>query len=251
MFIFRENRVSSNACIKYGSPLIVILLSIIVFLPLAGCVSKTAKFGRVNRIGWYLTVAEKDGETLHDVNIYVPFPREDGKPFPHLLSKLEAQTQRYYPKSDGPNIDYSVVNTKFGEMLKVSISKMYRSTESIGGGLNLRGEYWYATALPIGKADMTYPLEPVIADGQKEEAPFYIEYEGGTGIYVWLVYSAGTSDMYLPVLPTTVGKTWVTGQSMTTSKNGHPSVSENDRILIERQGWSLVPVWTSERLMLL
>ncbi len=214
----------------------------VMLIPISGCATKTGQYGRASRVRWLLTIEQKQGENLRDVTIYVPFPRDDKNLLSELLNGVKSDTNSIYNKPNGPQISYSAVKTRFGEMLKVSISQMNKET----GGVSPGGEYVFATVLPIGQASTKYPLEPTIVKGKIEKAPVYIEYTGGTGLYFWLVCEAYTWDAYLPVMPNKFGDKWIIGKSATGSIPGEvpfPSTYLEDRIWLSEQGWNEILVW--------
>lgn len=224
-------------------------ITLLLTLPLllSGCSPRDFHYGRarpmrgrVGQLKYYFVVKQKPSETLQDVTLYLPFPRDEDTPLEALVQASRWSIGIFYDEKEDPNVSLKTVDTKYGKMLKVRISKMDSET----GSVSIHGECVYSTLLPFGRADKDYPLMPMTQKGSNSSVPVYAEYEGGTGFYFWLVYSAESEDHYLPVMPESQGSSIILGTGATVSGT-NPSTFKNDSIWINKQGWQKLSAWRS------
>lgn len=109
-----------------------ILLLLIALVFVNGC-------GKKQHVSftYSFAISPKKGEVLKNVTIYLPFPTKNGKPMMEIYRSLERHYEKYH-LDDTPGLTLSMIDTKYGPMLKVQVAKLSQGV-GLNGGYSLEG----------------------------------------------------------------------------------------------------------------
>ncbi len=193
---------------RIGFTLIAIVGLLISNLPLSGC-SLTPNRRVYLNYGFHVDPLE--GEEIRNFVIYLPFPQYQGKPFEKGLRDL-LRNDHLYHGSEEP-ATYSIVRTKQGLMLKVSVPKMKRG---VGAGFEIgvskkmpASEYYLWQNSGNHLHPFLYkPRFEIKKRGKQRYAHtmIYSEGEGGSGYQLGIRYDV--SDRAPSPFPFVFGHEW-------------------------------------------
>ena len=156
----------------------IIVLGYFVVLRTPTPASRKGQFGHVRALEYSVYVYPKDRDskkTLSRVTVYLPCPRENGKPADILVTAIRTDYSRFREISnrlgdDKPAVVIEPVDTHYGKMLRISSLTPTKS-------LYVFGTAYYATLFPVGLASKEYPLTPVM--GKKSKTKRYLSTSPG------------------------------------------------------------------------
>lgn len=127
-------------------PVLLVLVSMLLLM--TGC-------GRKQHVSfsYSFAISPKKGDVLKDVTVYLPFPSNDGKPVVKIYESLMRDYKKYWAQ-DYPDAKTSLVKTKHGPMLKVSVPEIDERGFGLGGG--------YGFEEPFSKEPVAprFPINP-------------------------------------------------------------------------------------------
>lgn len=164
---------------------IFLLLLILIILYFSGF------FYRPNLEFLVLVKIPQETLILRDITLYVPFPNFSFSPY--LLRPIKEVETSFYVAAKSKNSTASVIDTKFGEMLKINISKLSFADTELGTEnfklhftQNLPVSYLFTPFYLFKEPDKIYSLKPTEEKwnwAKKEEKVFFAEKKLSTFIY--------------------------------------------------------------------
>ncbi|MDP2210809.1 MAG: hypothetical protein Q8J63_03600 [Candidatus Aquicultor sp.] len=212
---------------------IALLVLLAAFLLIVGC-------GRKQDVsfGYSFTISPTKGEVLKDVTVYLPFPTKEGKPTQEIFDAL-MRDYRKYAADDHPDAKISLESTKYGSMLKVSISKLDHRGFGLGGGYGYEEPY---SDKQIAPHFMLNPRKNVrkLPDGfgHVSDTYVYADFKGGEELGLALEYS-------ISILSPALFPLDYVPEDGCTSYLGfeEPPTESGSRVkYVNRQGWSKMPL---------
>ena len=179
-----------KTCLPVGTvfkkvALIVLLIMSTVFL--SGCVRNVT-------LRYSISIIPKEGETLENVTVYLPFPAYKNRSIQKIFNEIETDYKKYR-KDEFPGAKFNLVSADYGKMLKVEIPKLHK-------GFPIYGRY----ALINTAFDRLYPqdkyvlstMEQKVNNGEeKSYVHIYSDFEDGTGFILRSIYDVDYSDWSL------------------------------------------------------
>ncbi len=151
-------------------------------------------------LDYSIGISPKEGETLRNVTVYVPFPVYKGRPIKGIYSNLK-ETYQKYMAGDFPDATAILVNTEHGKMLKIHIPKLDKPF-GVGGGCELT-DWTFEKTLPQYKYQFSTSEKETVDDKTMQYVFINSDYEEGSR-YLFsgkldVNYWEGSLAMFLPI----------------------------------------------------
>jgi len=191
-------------------------------------------------------ISPKEGETLKDVTVYLPFPIYKGKPALIIFNEIKKDYEEY-DKRDFPGMTLKIEKTQYGPMLKAYIPRLEK-----GYGIGVRITKpisVFSRVSPI----RDYVLEPQfemgkpfeVADGmhiwkvRKGYSKIFLDYKEGTGIIFGQKFEVSSTTHYFISLYSGATKRYIVGlDELPKGEKTTAKISAE----ISKKGWIEVPI---------